>query len=62
LREGEHHSHLTITEAKELALKINAKRTYFTHFSHLAGLHDNLEKEMPENIYLGYDGLEIKTE
>lgn len=62
LREGEHHSHLTIAEAKELAQKINAKRTYFTHFSHLAGLHDKLKKEMPENIYLGYDGLEIETE
>lgn len=59
LRHEEHHSHLTIKEAVALAQKINAKKTYFTHFSHLAGTHEEIESQLPDGIFAGYDGLEM---
>ncbi len=60
LRKEEHHSHLTLSEAIELAQKINAKKTYFTHFSHLLGPHQKIELQLPENIFAAYDFLSIK--
>lgn len=60
LRTGKHLTHLTLDEAIELSEKIAAKQTYFTHFSHLIGKHDEIEQLLPKNISAGYDGLEIK--
>ena len=60
LRNEEHLSHLTVNEALELVKKLNPKQTYFTHMSHHIGLHDEVNKQLPENVELAYDGLEIK--
>ena len=57
LRIREHHSHLSLSESLELTHKIGAKATWFTHMSHDMGLHDEIEKTLPENIHLAYDGL-----
>lgn len=59
LRKEKHISHFTFEEAIELAEKIGAEKTYFTHISHQLGLHDDVSKELPENIFLAYDGLKI---
>jgi phosphoribosyl 1,2-cyclic phosphate phosphodiesterase len=59
LRKEKHISHFTLAEAIELALKIGAEKTYFTHISHQLGLHDDVSKELPKNIFLAYDGLKI---
>lgn len=59
LRKEEHISHITLGEAIKIAQKINAKKTFFTHISHHLGLHDDVSKELPENIYLAYDNLSI---
>jgi phosphoribosyl 1,2-cyclic phosphate phosphodiesterase len=48
-----------LKEALEIAVKIGAKKTYFTHMSHDMGLHDEVNKYLPENIQLAYDGLQI---
>jgi len=60
LRHKEHISHFTLNEAIEIAQTIKAEKTYFTHISHQLGLHNIIEKELPENIYLAYDGLKFK--
>jgi phosphoribosyl 1,2-cyclic phosphate phosphodiesterase len=60
LRKTKHPSHLSLDESVAIATKINAKTTYFTHISHHMGLHSEVEKELPENIQLGYDGLRIQ--
>jgi phosphoribosyl 1,2-cyclic phosphate phosphodiesterase len=39
---------------------VNANMTYFTHISHKMGLHSEVEKELPPNIRLAYDGLKLK--
>lgn len=57
LQKDAHPSHFTLTEALVVAKKIGAEQTYFTHMSHKLGLHKVIEKELPESVALGYDGL-----
>lgn len=59
LRPNKHISHLSLDEAFELAEKIGAKKTYFTHMSHDMGLHADVNQILPENIQLAHDGLEV---
>lgn len=60
LQKNPHISHFTLDEAIEMANKINPEKTYFTHMSHTLGLHDEISSELPENMFLGYDRLEIE--
>ncbi|TDQ08330.1 MBL fold metallo-hydrolase [Pedobacter metabolipauper] len=62
LQKTEHISHFTLDEAIEFAEKIGAETTYFTHISHNLGLHEEVEKELPANIKLAYDGLTLYCE
>lgn len=59
LRREEHISHFTLDEAIALAKEIGAEKTYLTHISHQLGLHAEVEKELPDGIYLAYDRLSI---
>lgn len=56
-KKKKHHSHLILEESIEYAKKINAKNTYFTHINHEMGFYDEVKKELPPNMHLGYDGL-----
>jgi phosphoribosyl 1,2-cyclic phosphate phosphodiesterase len=60
LQRQPHISHFTLDQAVEVAMRIGAERTYFTHISHKLGLHSEVEKELPTGIRLGYDGMQIK--
>jgi phosphoribosyl 1,2-cyclic phosphate phosphodiesterase len=57
LQKEPHVSHFTLAEAIEIAKKVGARQTYFTHISHKLGLHKKIEKELPNSIALAYDGL-----
>lgn len=59
LRVEPHHSHLNLKEALELSQRIGAKKTYFTHISHLLGFHEEVEKKLPKNVHLAFDFLSI---
>ena len=59
LRLEPHHSHLNLEEAIQLAQKIGAKTTYFTHISHHLGFHAEVEKKLTKNVHLAYDNLTI---
>jgi phosphoribosyl 1,2-cyclic phosphate phosphodiesterase len=59
LRQSDHISHFTLKEAVALAQEIGAEKTYFTHMSHQMGLHDEINRDLPEGIQLGYDTQEI---
>ncbi|MEZ4950725.1 MAG: hypothetical protein R2784_15265 [Saprospiraceae bacterium] len=39
--------------------KSNPGKAYLTHISHHMGLHAKVETTLPENVFLGYDGLRI---
>ena len=60
LRHEEHLSHLSLAQALELVRTLNPKKVYFTHMAHHIGLHDEVNKLLPENVELAYDGLEVK--
>ena len=59
LQKESHISHLTLQEAITFAEDINADKTYFTHIGHRMGLHAEVSEELPPNIYLAYDQLQI---
>jgi len=60
LRISEHISHQNLEQALENAARIGAKRTYFTHLSHQMGLHAEVQKMLPDGVFLSYDGLEVE--
>ncbi|QNJ98629.1 MBL fold metallo-hydrolase [Constantimarinum furrinae] len=59
LREKEHESHLNLSEALTLIEKIKPQKAYLTHISHLMGFHEEVERTLPENVFLAYDTLKI---
>ena len=61
LREREHISHLTLAQALQIIEKIKPKKTYLTHIGHEMGLHDEVNKRLPKNVELAYDGLRIHS-
>lgn len=60
LQKDKHISHFTFDEAIAFAKEIAAEKTYFTHISHRLGTHQEISAELPERIYLAYDGLVLK--
>ncbi len=59
LRKEEHISHFNLQEALDFIALVQPKTAYLTHISHLLGMHDEVEKELPINVHLAYDGLEL---
>lgn len=59
LRRESHISHFTLEEAIELVKELSPRKAYFTHISHQLGLHEEVSRELPENIELAVDGLQI---
>lgn len=59
LRKKEHISHFNLQEAIHLVEELKIPKAYFTHISHQLGLHDEINKELPSDIKLAWDGLVI---
>jgi phosphoribosyl 1,2-cyclic phosphate phosphodiesterase len=59
LQKQPHPSHFTLDEALEQIKKINPGQAYLTHISHNMGLHDEVSKNLPDNVYLAFDGLKL---
>lgn len=62
LRHEKHISHFSLDEAVTLAREIGAERTWFTHISHIMGLHDEVNATLPAGIELAYDGLTFEVD
>lgn len=60
LRKEKHHSHFNLQQATELLQELAPEKGYITHISHQMGLHREVNDLLPENIRLGYDGLQIE--
>ncbi len=60
LRIEQHHTHFTLEEALDFIKKVNPKKAYLTHISHLLGFHDKVEAQLPDNVHLAYDGLALE--
>ena len=61
LRKKSHISHFTLEEALEMIKELKPEKAYITHISHQLGLHEEVEKERPENVHLAYDKLIIEV-
>lgn len=61
LRKEKHISHFNLKQAISLAEELNPNRTFLTHISHTMGFHNEVQKELPNNVFLAYDGLNIET-
>lgn len=59
LRIKEHLSHFNLDQALEIVNAINPRITYLTHLSHQMGFHEEVEKTLPKNVKIAYDGLTI---
>ncbi len=60
LRKEKHISHYNLEEALNLIAELKPETAYLTHISHLLGLHKDVEKELPTNVKLAYDGLKVQ--
>ena len=54
-----HLSHFTLDQSIEIAERIGATRTIFTHISHRMGLFIERNNNLPSGIELGYDGIQF---
>jgi len=55
----EHIAHQNLEQALLNIEKINPRRAYLTHVSHRFGLHSLMSGNLPENVFIAYDGLVI---
>ena len=60
LRHKAHRTHFTVAQAVEVAGRIGARRTLFTHMTHDLP-HAATCAELPAGISLAYDGLELEV-
>jgi phosphoribosyl 1,2-cyclic phosphate phosphodiesterase len=59
LRHQEHISHFSLSEAIHMVNELEVPTGCFTHISHQLGLYEAVSKELPGNMQLAYDGLQL---
>ncbi|MDD4108568.1 MAG: MBL fold metallo-hydrolase [Prolixibacteraceae bacterium] len=62
LRKEKHISHFNLDQALGIIEKIKPETAYLTHMSHGMGKHEDIQSQLPENVYMSYDGLTISIE
>lgn len=61
LRRRRHSTHFSLDEAVEMAVRIGARQTYFTHMTHDL-LHADTCNSLPPDMTLAYDGLVVDVD
>jgi phosphoribosyl 1,2-cyclic phosphate phosphodiesterase len=51
-----HHSHQLVDDALAFAARVGARHTLLIHVCHDIGLHEDVNKKLPEGVELAYDG------
>lgn len=54
-----HHSHQLVDDALAFAHRVGAKQTLLIHVCHDIGLHESVNRLLPEGVQLAYDGQEV---
>lgn len=62
LRKEEHISHFNLEQALEIIAEVRPGKAYLTHLSHQMGFHNEVQEELPANVYLAYDGLQLRMD
>ncbi|WMW78475.1 MBL fold metallo-hydrolase [Flavobacterium sp. 20NA77.7] len=60
LRYEPHTTHFNMEEAINFIHLVQPKKAYLTHISHLMGFHEEVQQNLPKNVFLAYDNLEIE--
>jgi phosphoribosyl 1,2-cyclic phosphate phosphodiesterase len=60
LRNSKHVSHFSVGEAVEILTDLAPEAGYLTHLSHFVGLHEEVNRKLPDFINLAHDGLVIE--
>ena len=58
LRPDPHPSHMSISEATQTAIEMDAPMSFLTHMTYMVD-HESTEADLPESIRLAYDGLRV---
>jgi len=61
LHQRPHKMHLNLPEALELIEIIQPKRAVLTHISHHMDVHEEISKKLPNNVFLGFDGMKLNV-
>lgn len=62
LRKEKHISHFSLDEALDLVREVSPRKAYITHIGHQMGKHAQVCRELPVNVTLAWDGLEVVCE
>jgi len=60
LRKESHLSHFTLSQALEVVKKLGVKHAWLTHIGHQMGLASEVSRELPSNVSLAYDTLQVE--
>lgn len=60
LRQKEHYSHLSLSEALAIVEEAKPRQAWFTHISHLMGTHAATNERLPANARIAHDGLVLE--
>lgn len=58
-KEDPHDAHFILPQVLDLYKELKPGKMFLTHISHHLGTHDQMKKELPENVLLAYDSLEL---
>jgi phosphoribosyl 1,2-cyclic phosphate phosphodiesterase len=59
LRKEKHISHFSLPEALSFVEEISPRYAFITHIGHQMGKHEDINRELPANVSLAWDGLEV---
>jgi phosphoribosyl 1,2-cyclic phosphate phosphodiesterase len=59
LRKDPHPTHFNLEEALHFIGEVKPAKAFLTHISNRLGFHQKVSRELPENVFLAYDGLVI---
>jgi len=62
LRKEKHISHFSLGEALSFIEEISPRKAYITHIGHQMGIHAVVNSDLPANVTLAWDGLEVICE
>ena len=60
LRRKAHYSHINLSQAIDIAQRLDVKKAWFTHISHEMGKASDVNPTLPRNMALAYDGMVIE--
>ncbi len=60
LRDTPHPMHFSLPEALEFIDKVKPERAYIVHISPMLGFHEEVQKTLPNNVFLAYDTLAVE--